>query len=355
MSWKFFWSCAVALCAPMVMSPAAAQTVPAAVSANQPASSAAGHGAAELSAAGWLLRMDEASRHSAYTGTFVVSSAAGHLSSARIWHVCQGDQQMERVEALTGTPRTTFRHNDQVVTFFPKTHIVKTERREWFGLFPNLLRSSDSEIDQFYTAQQVGSGRVAGFQARVVQLNPKDHLRFGYRIWSEKKSGLVVKLETLGTDGKVLEQAAFSDLKIDAPVDMGALARMMDDTAGYKVVKTTLVKTTAAAEGWTLKSPVPGFQPMNCYLRRMAADDVAGGATDNALQWVFSDGLASVSVFVETYDPKRHAQETHLAMGATQMLTRRLSTPAGDWWVTVVGEVPLRTLEAFAQGLERTK
>jgi sigma-E factor negative regulatory protein RseB len=346
MSWKFFGSCAVALCAPMAMNPAVAQTPPPAVSASQPAEPAA-HSAAE-----WLLRMDEASRHSAYTGTFVVSSPSGHLSSARIWHVCQGDQQMERVEALTGTPRTTFRHNDQVVTFFPKTHIVKTERREWFDLFPNLLKSSDSAIDQFYAAQQVGSGRVAGFQARVVQLNPKDNLRFGYRIWSEKKSGLVVKLETLGTHGKVLEQAAFSDLKIDAPVDMAALARMMNDTAGYKVVATALVKTTAAAEGWALKSPVPGFKPMNCYKRRIAA---GGGAADNALQWVFSDGLASVSVFMETYDPKRHAQETRLAMGATHMLTRRLNTPAGDWWVTVVGEVPLRTLEAFAQGLERTK
>lgn len=347
MSWKFFGACAMALCAPMALRPAVAQTVPApAVSASQTVEPAA-HSAAE-----WLLRMDEASRHSAYTGTFVVSSSSGQLSSARIWHVCQGDQQMERVEALTGTPRTTFRHNDQVVTFFPKTRIVKTERREWFGLFPNLLKSSDSAIDQFYTAQREGSGRVAGFQARVVQFRPKDNLRFGYRIWSEKNSGLVVKLETLGTNGKVLEQAAFSDLKIDAPVDMAALARMMDDTAGYKVVTTALVKTTAAAEGWTLKSPVPGFQPMNCYKRHIAAGD---GATDNALQWVFSDGLASVSVFMETYDPKRHAQETHVTMGATQMLTRRLNTPAGDWWVTVVGEVPLRTLEAFAQGLERTK
>ena len=346
MSLKLLWLGAVLLGAPLAMNPAVAQTAPAAASVSQP-----GVGAADRSVSQWLLRMDEASRQSAYTGTFVVSSASGHLSSARIWHVCQGDQQMERVEALTGVPRTTFRHNDQVVTFFPKTRIVKTERREWFNLFPNLLRSSDSAIDQFYTAQRVGSGRVAGFEARVVQLKPKDDLRFGYRIWSEKKSGLVVKLQTLGAHGEVLEQAAFSDLKIDAPVDMGALVRMMGDTSGYKVVTTAMVKTTAAAEGWTLKSPVPGFKPMTCYMRPITA----AGASDNALQWVFSDGLASVSVFVETYDPKRHAQETHLTVGATQMLTRHLSTSAGDWWITVVGEVPLRTLTAFAQNLERTK
>lgn len=351
MSWKFFGSCAMALCTLMVMPLAVAQTVPlAAASAAQPDTSLA-----DRSVAQWLLRMDEASRHGAYTGTFVVSSASGHLSSARIWHVCHGDQQMERVEALTGTPRTTFRHNDEVVTFFPKTRIVKTERREWAGLFPNLLKSSDSAIDRFYAAQREGRGRVAGFEARVVQLKPKDNLRFGYRIWSEEKSGLVVKLQTLGTDGRVLEQAAFSDLKIDAPVDMDAMARMMDDTAGYKVVTTSMVKTTAAANGWTLKSPVPGFRPITCYRRRIGADGIAGGVSDSALQWVFSDGLASVSVFVETYDPKRQVQETHLTMGATHMLTRRLNTPTGDWWITVVGEVPLRTLKAFAQSLERTK
>lgn len=301
------------------------------------------------------MRMHDASRKRAYTGTFVVSSASGNLSSARIWHVCEGDQQMERVEALTGVPRSTFRHNDQVITFFPQTQVARTERRESLGLFPNLLKSSDSAIDEFYAARQVGSDRVAGFDASVVQLKPKDKLRYGYRIWSEKKSGLVVKLQTLDTDGRVLEQAAFSDLQIDAPVKMGTLVHMMGDTAGYKVVTTELVKTTAAAEGWSLKNPVAGFKPMSCYKRPMAADGGAIGAADNTLQWVFSDGLASVSLFVEAYDPSRHTREAHLVMGATQMLTRHLSGPTGDWWITVVGEVPLQTLKAFAQSLERTK
>jgi sigma-E factor negative regulatory protein RseB len=63
-----------------------------------------------------LMRMHEASRRRAYVGTFVVS-AGGAMSSARIWHVCDGELQMERVESLTGEPRSTFRRNEQVLTF----------------------------------------------------------------------------------------------------------------------------------------------------------------------------------------------------------------------------------------------
>jgi sigma-E factor negative regulatory protein RseB len=300
----------------------------------------------------WLLRMHEASRKRAYMGTFVVSSG-GNMASAKIWHVCDGDQQMERVETLTGAPRSTFRRNDQVVTFLPDSKVAVSEKRESLGLFPNLLKSSDSSIAQFYAAKQIGSERVAGFEADVVQLQAKDSLRFGYRVWSEKKSGLVVKLQTIDGEGRVLEQAAFSELQLDAPVSMNKLSQMMANTEGYKVQTPDLVKTTALAEGWALKSPVPGFKPMSCYKRPLASGDK--GAPESTMQWVFSDGLASVSLFVEVFDARRHNQEGSLAMGATQTLTRKISDKSGDWWLTAVGEVPPQTLLSFAQGLDRKK
>ncbi len=311
---------------------------------------AAGAPVAERNISDWLMRMHEASRRRTYVGTFVVSSASGNLSSAKIWHACDGVQQMERVESLTGAPRSTFRRNDQVVTFLPDSKVVRTEKRESLGLFPNLLKSSDTTIPEFYSAQAVGSERVAGFDADVVQLNPRDSLRFGYRIWSEKKSGLVVKLQTLDADGQVIEQAAFSELQMDAPVKMDKLAQMMANTDGYKVQKADPVKTTAQAQGWVLKSAVAGFKPMGCYKR----PPVASGS-DDTMQWIFSDGLASVSLFVEAYDRQRHVHEVLLSIGATQTLARRLSDKGGDWWLTAVGEVPPQTLKAFAQSLERRK
>lgn len=302
----------------------------------------------ERSVSEWLMRMHEASRQRSYVGTFVVLSNTGAMSSARIWHACDTEQQVVRVEVLTGAPRSTFRRNNDVVTFLPESRVVRTEKRESLGLFPDLLQSKETSIPEFYAARRIGADRVAGFDTDVVLLAPKDKLRFGYRIWSEKKSGLVVKLQTLDIEGQVLEQAAFSELQLDAPLKVDKLVQMMAAPEGWRVEKSDAVKTTAAAEGWTLKTAVPGFKPMNCYKRPPAAPAV-GAAPEGAMQWIFSDGLASVSLFVEAYDRQRHVQEGLFAAGATQTLTRRIQ----EWWLTAVGEVPPHTLRAFAQGLER--
>jgi len=296
----------------------------------------------------WLARLHNASRRGAYVGTYVVS-AGNTLSSARIWHVCDGAQQVERVESLTGAPRSTLRHNDQVLTFLSESRVVLVEERESLAFFQNLLKAEDSSIAQFYLLGALGGGRVAGFDADVLELRPRDNLRFGYRVWSEKKSGLVLKLQTLGTDGAVLEQAAFTELQMDASVNVAKLIEMMQQTAGYQVEKPEVVKTMAAGEGWVLKNIVPGFRPRNCYKRVMRL--AATAHQRNTLQWIFSDGLASVSLFVEVFDPRRHGRPLVSVIGATHMVTRRI----GDWWLTAVGEVPAQTLMAFAQGLERSK
>ncbi|AMO25233.1 sigma-E factor negative regulatory protein [Ramlibacter tataouinensis] len=295
----------------------------------------------------WLARMHDASRGRSYVGIFVISANNGVMSSARIWHGSEGDVQVERVEALTGAPRSVFRRNEQVVTFLPESHVVRTERRESLGIFTSLVKSSDSPIPDFYTARRLGSDRVAGFEADVVQLAPRDNLRWGYRIWSEKKSGLVVKLQTLDGEGNVLEQSAFSELALDVPVRTDSITRMMTATEGWRVERAEVLKTTADAEGWQLRSVPAGFKPVSCYKRPVLGAPVPEGT----MQWIFSDGLAAVSLFVEANDSRRHGQEALFASGATHTLTRRVQ----EWWLTVVGEVPPRTLRAFAHGLERRK
>jgi sigma-E factor negative regulatory protein RseB len=287
----------------------------------------------------WLMRIHDASRKRAYTGTFVVSVGA-EMASARIWHVCDGEQQMERVESLTGAPRSTFRHNNHVVTFFPDVKVARSEEREALGIFPNFLKSNDSAIAEFYNLKMLDSERVAGLDTEVVQLVAKDALRYSYRIWTERKSGLVVKLQTLDVNGRVIEQAAFSELNLDAPVKMDKLSAMMNNTTGLKQEQVEMRKTTAIAQGWTMSRNVPGFASMSCFKR-----------PDNTMQWIFSDGLATVSLFVEPFDRKRHTQEGVWSMGATQTLAKRLD----DWWLTAVGEVPAPTLKVFAQQLVRKK
>lgn len=298
---------------------------------------------ADWSVRQWLERLNEASRGRAYVGTFVVSSGS-EMAVSKIWHVCDGTQQMERIETLTGKPRTTLRRDDEVLTFVQDQKVVLKERREALRMFPDRLRAPDQNIDGYYAARLAGSERVAGFDATVVDFVPKDALRHAYRIWSEKKTGLVVKMQTRGADGRVLEQVAFTELQLDAPVRMDALASQMNDTVGYQVVQPALRKITPESQGWRMKGAVPGFQSMSSYVRT----DTSGG---NAVQWVFSDGLASVSLFLETFDPQRHTKERMASDGATHSVSKRL----GDHWVTALGEVPTETLNLFILGLERAR
>lgn len=305
-------------------------------------------GPPERSVAEWLVRLQRAARLPAYTGTFVVSSsAAGVMSSARIWHVCEGDVQIEKVEALTGTARLTYRHNETVVTFLPSERTVKVDRRESGGIFPSLLAmGKDFSTADFYSAHEVGQGRIAGFDSDIVLLKPLDDLRFGYRIWSEKQTGLVVKMQTLDAYGRILEQSAFSELQLAAPVKGANLLRMMNNTEGHRVEKVDRLKTMPEAEGWTMRKMVPGFASQNCYRRQGA-----GGGT--VMQWIFSDGLATVSLFIEPFNVQRHTTEGESALGATHTLMRRVPGHTGVWWVTAVGEVPPQTLRAFASELVR--
>ncbi|MEY4737486.1 MAG: hypothetical protein RL302_1805 [Pseudomonadota bacterium] len=296
--------------------------------------------AADTALNAWLVRMHDASRQRAYTGTFVVSAGA-KTASAKIWHICDGTQQIERVEPLSGPPRSTFRRNDQVVTFFPEARVAFTESRDSLGLFPNLLKSSATNIGEYYQLKPVGSERVVGVDTDVVHLVPKDTVRYGYRVWSEKRTGLVVQLQTLDVDGRVLEQAAFSELQLDAPVSMAKLTQMMNATEGYRIETSDVQKTTAQAQGWALHRQVAGFHPVGCFLRHAGS-----------MQWTFSDGLATVSLFAEPYDSRRHAREGATDFGGA---TRTFARHYEGWWVTAVGEAPAGTLNIFVQALERTK
>lgn len=306
---------------------------------------------AERSVSEWLVRLHDASRNRAYTGTFVVS-VGSQMSSARIWHVCDGSQQLERVDTLSGPARTTVRRNDEVMTFVPESRLTVVERRSSLGLFPALLQTPSHALADFYVLRQgTGAERVAGLETDVIEFQPKDEWRFGYRVWSEKKTGLVLKLQTLDAQQRVLEQVAFSELNLDAPVRVDQLSKLMKNRPGYTVQQVVVAQSTPEAQGWRLKQPVPGYTTTALHVR--VDDKVTSGAQKPVapIQWVFSDGLASVSLFVEPFDAARHGAELRVATGATHSYSRRVDA----FWVTAVGEAPFAALRQFTQEIERVR
>jgi len=299
--------------------------------------------------ADWLARLQQAgSRAPSYSGTYVVSSAAGTLSSARIERYCDGGTQIERIETLTGEPRVTLRRNETVRVYLPAQRVVRSERRApGKGEFPHLPAPGLAAAAQaFYAAEPAGHGRVAGADADIVLIKPLDEWRYGYRIWSERQTGMIVKIQTLDAQGRVLEQSAFSELTLHAPVRPGKLLRPMDGSAGYRPVRAERLPTTAGQEGWALSAPVPGFASQACYRQQMP------GGREPLVQWMFSDGLATVSLFMERIDEGAAVREGVAAVGATHVLTRRMADGPQIWWLTAVGEVPVRTLQEFAARLQ---
>lgn len=296
----------------------------------------------------WLARIHEATGQRSFLGTFVVS-AGGSVASARIAHYCEGDNQYERIEALDGRRRQVLRHNDLVTSLWPQQRLAVVETRGLMSRFPALLSSGAGRIVERYHVRALGEGRVAGHEAHVLLLSPKDGYRFGHRLWAEKQSGLLLRAEVLDEREAVLEASAFTDLIIGVKPQPELVLKAMKRLDGYRVERPALEPTELQAEGWALRDAPPGFAPVSTVRRSMASADAAAPAP--VLQAIWSDGLTHVSVFIEPFSPDAHRRESMASMGATQTLMRRL----GDSWVTVVGDVPAATLKAFAFGIERRR
>jgi len=296
----------------------------------------------------WLMRIHEAASHRNFQGTFIVS-AGGAVSSAHIAHYCQGSNQYEHIESLDGETRHVLRHNDLVHTLWPHEHVAVVEQRNKLSSFPAILQGGEGHIADFYEVRSQGLERVAGHEANVLLLRPRDAYRFGYRLWSESASGLLLRADVLGDQGEILESSAFSDVSINVKPQPDAVMQPMKRLDGYRVVKAVFTPTSLDAEGWSLHPGVPGFRQVSCIRRPLDGPQriEQGGPGSEALQTTFSDGLTHVSVFIEPFNPERNTKSMLTTIGATKTMMRR----QGDWWVTVVGDVPATTLKAFAFGL----
>jgi sigma-E factor negative regulatory protein RseB len=298
-----------------------------------------------------LMRIHDAASRQSFQGTFVVS-AAGMVSSSRIAHFCVGGSQFESIESLDGPTRNVFRRDDTVQTVWPATRSVLIEQRDPIASFPALLHAGDSRIDNFYELRIGGAERMAGRDAELLVLKPRDRLRFGYRLWADKASGLLLRVEVIGEHSEVLESSAFSMVTIGVKPQPDGVLQAMKRVDGYRVIRPALVPTRLEAEGWSMRASIPGFEQVNCVKRPLdSLPGEDGGAAVQVLQAIYSDGLTHVSVFIEPYDAARHRRSMLTAIGATHTLMRR----HGDWWLTAVGDVPGATLRQFANALDYRK
>lgn len=304
-----------------------------------------GAGAAEPVRSGlqWLQVIQAASRQLNYTGT-IVFEQGGEVRSSRIVHYFDGTASHERLQMLDGKPREFIRRDDEVRCLYPESRRVLIERRFWQDSFPALGQAEPMQILQHYDIRVSGPDRVAGRDCEVVVVAPRDALRYGYRLCVEHVSGLLLKAQTVDERGAVLEQMAFSEVRIGEPIDRSLLQPSWS-IEGWRIERTEHQPADLASSGW-LVTPPPGFRKIKELARALREPADRGQL---ALQAVFSDGLATLSVFIEPRAAARISADLAHGQGATHAHARRV----GDALVTVVGEVPAATVRQVARGVER--
>ena len=303
----------------------------------------AGQAKSEAEAIKLLDGINPAAKRLDYQGSFVFQRNAT-VQSSRIVHFVEGHDQYQKVDGLDGAPRSVIQHNDDVFTFLQNSKTVILDQRKGQDNFPALLSGGSAHILDVYHVSITGSDRVAGIDCRVVALTPNDAFRFAYRLSVDPASGLLVRAQTLDSDGSVLEQVAFSQVQM-GPVAADSRKVIRDSLhqlSGWKVVRAPVESVNIESAGWTLDPGVPGFHKVLELRRPMAARE-AGAPPIPVDQAVFSDGVTAVSLFIEPID-KSDRKPGEGRSGATHLLAEQ----HGDFWITLIGEVPALTLRRFA-------
>ncbi|HWI35541.1 MAG TPA: MucB/RseB C-terminal domain-containing protein [Burkholderiales bacterium] len=282
----------------------------------------------------WLKKIQEATRNLSYSGTFVYQQGK-QSETSRITRLASAD--VEKLEVLDGLPRELVRSRDTVRCYLPQAKVVKVEQRTPDRNFPALLPERINALARHYDIALGETRRIAGFECQSVNLTPRDNLRYGYHLYADRASGMLIGAVTVDSTGNQIEQFMFTQLAIGNVTP--EMVKPRQTAAGWRVEDAEAAPTTLI--GWTLKPDVPGFQKVVELKRRMESKAVG--------QVVFSDGLAAVSVFIEPLDGRRDPPRTGLAsLGAIHIYTREVA----NHLVTVVGEAPAASVQRIANAVE---
>ena len=253
----------------------------------------------------WLETMSFALRQLSYEGVFVYRRG-DQLAAMHVRHITGVDGEFELISTLTGEARELTRSTgDQFQAFTAQGSGVSGQYELSLGL----------------------QDRVAGRNSQVLNILPKDEYRYGYRLWLDADSGLLLKSDLVDLDGRILEQVMFTSLEI---LEQGAKApkgKVSTPPPAAKIVESS----------WKISEIPQGFELI----------EVKPAAANRGVEHlIYSDGLASVSVFIESKLSAEHFDGVS-NMGAVNAFG---ATREGHQ-LTVVGEVPAATVSLIGRAL----
>jgi sigma-E factor negative regulatory protein RseB len=289
----------------------------------------------------WLEDMSRALQNLDYEGTFVYLHN-GKLEAMRIIHQRDGEDEKERLISLTGSAREVIRDNQSVTCIMPDSKSVMVGRSRPRQPFPVVPRDLDS-IEKYYRFENIGNDRMAGVMSQVVTITPRDAYRYGYRFWIARDSKLLLKSDLVGAHGVPIEQVMFTHMGVGNEVsDAGMPVPPGEDAPAWH--RQDIGGTATADPGepdWVVQRLPDGFSLTNYQRKRMRPD---GEGTEHL---VYSDGLATVSVYVEMASADDNTLTGLSSMGAMNAY----GAIVDGHQVVVVGEVPAVTVEMMAESI----
>jgi sigma-E factor negative regulatory protein RseB len=304
----------------------------------------------------WLQKMSHALATRNYDGTFFHLSE-GRVETMRIVHRVRAGRVTERLQALDGSGREFVRNNDELTCYLPDQHTVLVEPRPDNGPFLGSLPEFGADVNEFYRIESLPPARILGRAARVITVSPLDQFRFGYRLWLDEKTAMPLKTQLCDSRGQVIEQIFFARLDMPESIPDSDLAPAVR-TEGMHWVRQGPSHDNAspALSAFRASELPPGFR------LTVAGAQTIGGASVPASHLVYSDGLATVSVFVEAQqgnaqgaDAKQNAPADPPMQGLARVGSGfAFSTVVQGHQVTAVGEVPAQTVEFIAHSVKAT-
>ncbi|WP_164880880.1 MucB/RseB C-terminal domain-containing protein [Aestuariirhabdus litorea] len=300
----------------------------------------------------WLRAMNEAYSTLSFRGNLVFQNAQG-LNTLSIVRDLSGNQHRARMVYLDGRYREVVR-DGELVTFLNSDQVLRFEHGETVVTPEQMLRRF-SALGDSYRSEFVGRDRVAGRAAIMVNVVPGDRHRYGYQLWLDEQTGLLLKSLMLDDKGGVLERLQFVSLQVGSDIRPEELRLSVDvQQLPEQLVTTHRIESrldldeTDRPLNWQVGWVPAGFSLTQRDERR---SPVGKHPVDSLM---YSDGLASFSLFVELDDENLLSEATD-SNGATTAISRVFRDHEDYYMVTVVGEIPLGTAERIAVSIAPTQ
>lgn len=291
----------------------------------------------------WLQRMVNAVHSLNYDGTFIVLHN-DQLESMQIIHTTDNNGERERLVSLNGVAREVYRDNASVTCIAPDFKSISVGNRAGGRGFRAVFSVDTNQLSDYYDFHMLGEERVAGRQARVVAIIPRDAYRYGYRLYLDTEHALPLKTDMLNVSGVPISQLMFTRLQVhNSSHEIAEYS--LDGKEDYQWVQQKPMRAVSNHQfsGWSFSDLPKGFD-VTLHSKRKP-----GKEADEIDHFVLSDGLASLSVYIEADD------DVGLRGSSTMGTVNAYGDAISGYQVTAVGEVPGMTVERIAKSLRFSK